>query len=217
MLHNSNALRCRSLPGGAVFVAVCLLCAPPAHAQAPPGGGGNPAEAGSHKGSTPLTKDQAVALALQHNQSLRAQRLTVDQSRAGEVTAGLKPNLLLTSSNADFPVFTPSQLTLFNIRNTQTFTESLSYRVERGGKRERRIQVARDTTEMTARTVDDAERQVRFQVGQAFVSVLLAQANLDFSRTDLRDFTQVVELNRGRVKSGDLAEGDFLKIALQKL
>ena len=93
-----------------------------------------------------ITKQQAIDLALQRNQSLRAQRLTIDQSRAGEITAGLKPNLLFTSTNADFPVFTPTQFGLANIANNQTFTEAFSYLWERGSKRERRIQVAQDTT-----------------------------------------------------------------------
>ncbi len=167
--------------------------------------------------ATLLTREQAVALALQRNQALRAQRLTVDESRAGEVTAGLKPNPVFTSTNQGFPVFTPSQLTASNIANNQTFTESLGYLFERGGKRERRLQVAQDTTEMTARTMDDAERQVRFQVGQAFVGVLLAKATLEFAEQDLKDFAEVVDLNRKRVTSGDLAEGDYLKISLQKL
>ena len=70
---------------------------------------------------------------------------------------------------------------------------------------------------MTARTVDDTERQVRFQVGQTFVSVLLAKATLEFARQDLADFSQVVDLNKRRVTGGDLAEGDYLKVALQKL
>lgn len=167
--------------------------------------------------ATRLTMEEAVALALQRNQSLRAQRLTVEQSRAGEVTAGLKPNPVFTSSNQDFPVFTPGQLTASNLANNQTFTESLSYLLERGGKRERRLQAARDATELTARTVDDAERQVRLQVGQAFVGVLLARATLEFARQDLKDFAEVVALNKRRVAGGDLAEGDYLKIALQQL
>jgi cobalt-zinc-cadmium efflux system outer membrane protein len=191
-------------------VALAGLLAPgPASGQPPP--------SSSPPAVSQLTREQAVSLALQRNQSLRAQRLAVDQSRAGETTAGLKPNPVFTSVNADFPVFTPSQLTWSNLADNQTFTESLSYLFERGGKRERRVQVARDTTEMTARTVDDAERQVRFQVGQAFVSVLLARATLEFAHEDLKDFSEVVDLNKRRVASGDLAERDYLKIALQKL
>ncbi len=164
-----------------------------------------------------VTRQQAIDLALQRNQSLRAQRLGVDQSRAGETTAALKPNILFTSTNQDFPVFAPSQLGLATIANSQTFTEAFSYLWERGSKRERRVQVARDTTEATALGVDDATRQLRFQVEQAFINVLLAKANLSLAQEDLSAFAQVVDLNRRRMTQGDIAEGDFLKIALQKL
>lgn len=202
-------MRHHSLRMAAAVALVNLLASGLAAGQASP-----PAQPPA---ATSLTREQAVALALERNQSLRAQRLNVDQSRAGEVTAGLKPNPVFTSTNQDFPVFTPSQLTASNLANNQTFSEALGYLFERGGKRERRLQVARDTTELTARTVDDAERQVRFQVGQAFVGVLLAKATLEFARQDLKDFAEVVDLNKRRVEGGDLAEGDYLKIALQKL
>jgi outer membrane protein, heavy metal efflux system len=202
-------MRHRLIRVAAAVTLACLVCQGRALGQPPSPGSPPPV--------TLLTREQAVALALERNQALRAQRFTLDQSRANEITAGLKPNPVFTSSNADFPVFTPSQLTLSNLANNQSFTQSLAYLVERGSKRERRLAVARDATEMTARTVDDAERQVRFQVGQAFVSVLLGKATLEFARQDLKDFSEVVGLNRRRVTSGDLAEGDFLKIALQKL
>jgi cobalt-zinc-cadmium efflux system outer membrane protein len=202
-------MRDHSLCVAAAVALASLLIPGLAPGQSPPPGSPPPAAL--------LTRDQAVALALQRNQSLRAQRVTVEESRAGEITAGLKPNPVFTSANQGFPVFTPSQLTASNVANNQTFTESLGYLFERGGKRDRRVQVARDATEMTARTVDDAARQVRFQVGQAFVGALLAKATLDFARQDLLDFTEVVDLNRKRVTGGDLAEGDYLKIALQKL
>jgi cobalt-zinc-cadmium efflux system outer membrane protein len=202
-------MRHRSIRVAAAVVLAGLLAPGLASGQTPP--------SGPPIAATLLTREQAVELALQRNQSLRAQRFTVDQSRAGETTAGLKPNPVFTSSNADFPVFTPGDLTWSNLSNNQTFTESLSYLLERGGKRERRVQASRDATEMTARTVDDAERQVRFQVGQTFVSILLAKATLEFARQDLKDFSEVVDLNKRRVASGDLAEGDYLKISLQKL
>jgi len=203
MLHSHHACRRPAELGAAFSIALAvLLLAEVSAAQTPAG---------------PLTRERAVELALMHNQSLRASRLAVDQARADEITAALKPNPVFTSTNADFPVFTPRQLTLSNLANTQSFTQALSYVVERGGKREQRVQVARDTTEMTARTVEDAERQVRFQVGQAFVNVLLAKSTLAFAQDDLKEFTQVVDLNKQRVASGDLAQADYLRIALQKL
>jgi cobalt-zinc-cadmium efflux system outer membrane protein len=172
------------------------------------------ARSDSPRPPTLITSEQAVQLALEHNQTLRANRLNIDQSRANEVTAGLKPNPVVTSTNADFPVFTPSQISL---PNTQTYTESLSYLFERGGKREKRVVVARDTTEATVKTVDDAERQIRFQVQQAFIAVLLAKSNLDLAQQDLKDFGEVVTIDKQRMASGDISEGDYLKIALQKL
>ena len=176
------------------------------------------AQTGSVPGPLPrITMAQAVDLAVQRNQAMRAQRLNVDQSRANEVTAGLRPNLVFTSLNQGFPVFDPSQLTWDYVANSQTFTQGVSYLFERGGKRDKRIQVAQDTTDLTSRTVADAERQLRFQVAQAFIGVLLARSNLELARDNLKDFSEVVDLNKQRMTSGDLAEGDYLKIALQRL
>ena len=159
----------------------------------------------------------AVRLALEHNHQLRSQRLNVDVSKADEITAALKPNPVLTSTNQSFPVFSPSQLTFDNLWNNQNYTEALSYLFERGGKREKRTLVAQDTTDVAARTAVDSERQLTFQTRQAFINVLLAKSTLDFARENLKDFSDVVEVNRQRMIAGDLAEADFFKISLQKL
>ncbi|MDD5544264.1 MAG: TolC family protein [Acidobacteriia bacterium] len=164
-----------------------------------------------------ISLDDAERLAVEHNQTLRAQRLNIDQSKANEITAALKPNPVYTTVNEDFPVFNPSQLTFDNLRNNQEFLQSVSYTFERGGKREKRITVAQDTTDVTAKTVLDAERQLKFQVAQTFISVLLAKSNLDFAQQDLKDFSEVVDINKTRLDAGDISEADFLKIAIQKL
>jgi cobalt-zinc-cadmium efflux system outer membrane protein len=177
-----------------------------------------PATAGAQTPAVRVSMADAVRLALEHNHQLRAQRLNVDISKADETTAALKPNPVLTSVNANFPVFSPSQLFNFdNFANNQSFVESLSYLVERGGKREKRTLVAQDTTTVAARTAADSERQLVFQTRQVFVNVLLAQSTLDFAREDLKNFSNVVEVNRERVRAGALAEADFYKISLQQL
>ncbi len=164
-----------------------------------------------------LSLDQAVQMALLNNQTMRAQRLNIDQARAGETTAGLKPNPVYSMVNEDFPIFTPGQMTLDNLSQNQEFLQSISYTIERGDKRNKRIQVAKDTTDVSTRGVADAERQLRYQVAQAFIGVLLAKSNLELARQDLKDFANVVEINRLRMQAGDISKGDFLKIALQKL
>lgn len=166
---------------------------------------------------TRLTMDDAVRLAVARNQALQAQRLTVDASKADEITAGLKPNPSLSLSASGFPVFSFSLYTPDYLKNTLTYDVGASYLFERGGKRKNRILVAENTTDVAAKTVSDAERQLRFQTAQAFINVLLTKSALDLAQQDLQSFSQVVDVNRQRVQAGDLAEADFYKISLQKL
>ncbi len=164
-----------------------------------------------------VSMDEAVRLALAHNRALRAERLNVDASKADEVTAALKPNPVLTSTNENLQVFSPSQLTWNNLANNANYVESLSYLFERGGKRQKRMVVALDLTAVTSSTTRDAERQVTFETAQAFIGVLLAKSNVDFARQDLDNFRQIEDVNRQRLAAGDLAEAEFYKIELQRL
>lgn len=164
-----------------------------------------------------VTMDDAVRLALERNQSLRAQRLTIDESKADELTASLKPNYTLSGGVDGFPVFTPSFMTRDYFANVTQYSASVDHVFERGDKRDKRILTAQDTTDVTTKNVIDAERQLRFQTQQAFVSVLLAKSSLSLAQQDAQSFTQTVDASRTRVAAGDLAEGDFLKISLQKL
>ena len=186
---------------------LCLAAAGGAWPQAPPGG------------ATPavLSMDQAVAMALDRNQSLRALRLNIDQAKAGRITAAIKPNPVYTMTNEDFPIFSPKDMTFSNLRDNQEFLQSVNLTYERGGKREKRIKVADDTTAVTTQSVSDSERQLRFQVTQSFIAILLAKSNLEFASAALKDFTRVVDINRQRVDAGDISQSDFLKISLQQL
>lgn len=160
-----------------------------------------------------ISKEDAVRIALAYNQSLRANRFNIDQSKANEVTAGLKPNPSLSLSFDALPILQPQTIRL----DTQIYSAGLSYTVERGGKREKRVVVAKDNTKIAAQTVTDNERTLRFQVVQAFINVLLAKSVLLLAKDDLANFSQEVELNHARLVAGDLAEGDYLKLSIQKL
>ena len=164
-----------------------------------------------------VSMEEAVRLALQRNQSLTAQRLTIDAAKADEITAALKPNPGLSLGADGFTPFSPSRLTPDFLKNDVSYSSSLSYLFERGGKRAKRMLTAQDATAVAARTVGDDERQLRFQTEQAFIGVLLAKSVLDLANQNLKSFSDIVDINQQRVASGDLAEGDFYKISLQKL
>lgn len=164
-----------------------------------------------------ISLDQAVDLALAHNHALLATRTQIDQNKAQEITANLRPNPTLGFDAQFIPIFSPSQFSLDTLNETQQFDIGVGYLFERGRKRQRRLQAARDQTSVTRFQVADAERTLAFNVGQQFVSVLLAESSLQFAQQDLQSFQQTVDIGEARYKAGDISEGDYLKIKIQLL
>jgi cobalt-zinc-cadmium efflux system outer membrane protein len=166
---------------------------------------------------TLITLDQAIDLALVHNHSLKATRTMILQNQAQEITANLRPNPTLGADTQFIPFFSPQYFSGENIDQTQQFDIGLSYLFERGGKRQHRLQAARDQTAVTRAQVADAERTLAFNVGQQFVAVLLAESTLQFAQEDLKGFQQTVDISETQFKAGFIGEGDYLKIKLQLL
>jgi cobalt-zinc-cadmium efflux system outer membrane protein len=166
---------------------------------------------------TLLSLDQAIDLALTHNHALKATRTLILQNQAQEITANLRPNPTFGADSQFIPIFTPQDFSADNLNLTQQFDIGLGYLFERGHKRQRRLQAARDQTAVTRAQVADAERSLAFNVGQQFVSVLLAESTLQFAMQDLQDFQQTVDIADAQYKAGDISEGDLLKIKLQLL
>jgi len=172
---------------------------------------------GSGQNITRITLDQAIDLALAHNHSLKATRTLILQNQAQEITANLRPNPTLGVDSQFIPFFSPQDFSAENLNETQQFDIGISYLFERGHKRQRRLQAARDTTAVTRAQVADAERTLAFNVGQQFVSVLLAESTLQFALDDLKGFQQTVDISEVQLKAGYIGEGDYLKIKLQLL
>jgi outer membrane protein, heavy metal efflux system len=143
------------------------------------------AAAGSAQSTSRITLDQAIDLALAHNHSLQATRTQILQNQDQEITANLRPNPTFGFDSQFVPFFSPQDFSGENLNETQQFDVGLSYLFERGHKRPRRLQAARDQTAVTRAQVADAERTLAFNVGQQFVSVLLAESTLQFALDDL--------------------------------
>jgi cobalt-zinc-cadmium efflux system outer membrane protein len=200
---------------------VCALIAEPGVAQlttAPAGG--------LIRGPVKISLDEAIQLALQHNHNLLANRTTVQQSEAEEVTANLRPNPSLFTDWEYLPLGSPAhqnpdlyggQSTRDYLHNNSEADIGISYLIERGKKRQHRLQAARDITAQTRSLVADSERGLTFNVASLFVSVQLAESALELAEQDLKSFQRTVELNDLRYKKGAISEDDSLKIRLQLL
>jgi cobalt-zinc-cadmium efflux system outer membrane protein len=167
--------------------------------------------------ATLISLDQAIELALAHNHALRATRTLIFQNQAQEITANLRPNPVLGADAQFIPIFSPSDFSKDDLDLAQQFDLGLSYLFERGHKRQSRLQAARDQTAVTRAQVTDAERALTFNVGQQFVSVLLAESTLQLALEDLKSFQTTVDISESQFKAGAISEGDYLKIRLQFL
>ena len=163
-----------------------------------------------------ITLDQAIDLAIAHNHALKAIHTQIQQSQAQEITAALRPNPTLTADTLFIPI-EPQNFNSNIIANVTEFDVGVSYLFERGGKRHRRIDAARDTTAQTRYQVSDAERTLTFNTAQQFITVQLAESNLDLANQDLASFQQTVDIAKAQYKAGAISEGDLLKITVQLL
>ena len=167
--------------------------------------------------ATLIGLDQAIDLALAHNHALKATRTLIFQNQAQEITANLRPNPVLGGDAQFIPIFSPSDFSTEDLDLAQQFDLGLSYLFERGHKRQSRLQAARDQTAVTRAQVTDAERTLAFNVGQQFVSVLLAESTLQFALEDMKSFQTTVDISEAQYNAGAISEGDYLKIKLQLL
>jgi len=182
--------------------------------------------AGQSGSPTRITLDEAIQLALQHNHNMLAARTTILQSEADEKQANTRPNPSLFADWEYLPLGSPAKQnpdiyggvsTADYLRNNTEADIGLSYLIERGKKRQHRLQAAKDITAQTKSLVVDNERTLTFGVATAFVSVQLAESAIELAEADLKSFRRTVELAELRYHKGAISEDDCLKIKLQLL
>jgi cobalt-zinc-cadmium efflux system outer membrane protein len=166
---------------------------------------------------TRVTLDEAIDLALKHNHSLQAARTTILQNQAEEITANLRPNPVFLIDEQYMPFFSPHAFTSDYIDQSAVYDLGLSYLIERGKKRQHRLEAAKDQTSVTTAQVTDNERTLTFNVAAQFIAALLAQANLDLAQRDLDSFQKTVDISQASFNAGSMSGADLLKIKLQML
>ena len=141
------------------------------------------------------------------NPTLKAAQLNIDESRAAEITAYLRPNPDFTLS-ADGFQFSPHD-GIWRPLSGVVETPSISYLHERQHKRELRLDSAKGSTAVAASTYLDQERGLLFNLRSAFVQVLQAKAVLQNARENLEYWDRELDVNRTRLRVGDLAQVDL--------
>jgi outer membrane protein, heavy metal efflux system len=149
------------------------------------------------------------------NPSLRAGQIGVDESRANEITAYLRPNPNLTLST-DGTQIAPYRGVWQPLTGTQ-FSANFSYLHERQHKREFRLDSAKEATGIAVSNQSDLERTLLFNLRSAFVQTLQEKAVRDLAKENLSYYDHVLDVNRDRYKAGAIARVDLDRLELQRV
>jgi outer membrane protein TolC len=159
-----------------------------------------------------LTLEQAVTQALEQHQMRVALAERQGAARAGQTQAALKPNptLYLQSENTRFwgaPRFSYPEA-------SDTFAY-LGQVIETGGKRLRRVDLAKEQTARAAIDRELFDRQLKLRVRQAYWGASAAAYIAEFAGRQSSTFQTLIENNRLRVREGVLAEGDLIRSEIE--
>jgi len=149
------------------------------------------------------------------NPTLQAGQIGVEEFRAQETTAYLRPNPslnLLADQINPFPGGPP--------HSTFGFLQpvaTVNYLHERQHKRELRLESAQKATGIATSSQADLDRTLIFELRMAFVQVLQQKAVLGLAKENLTYYDHVLDVNRERYKGGGIAQVDLDRLEIQRV
>ncbi|HXM14358.1 MAG TPA: TolC family protein [Candidatus Eremiobacteraceae bacterium] len=149
------------------------------------------------------------------NPSLRAGQIGIDESKASETTAYLRPNpnLSLLADQIDPFPGGPSHGAFAYWLPSATVT----YLHERAHKRELRLDSAKEATGIAISSQADLERNLLFNLRSAFVQTLQQKAVRDLAKENLDYYDHLLGVNRDRYQAGAIAQVDMDRLELQRV
>jgi cobalt-zinc-cadmium efflux system outer membrane protein len=163
----------------------------------------------------PWTWEQVRARFEQNNPTLLADKLNVDEAKAQEITAFLRPNPTLDLT-VDGTQIAPYHGVWRPFAGTFE-SPGVSYLIERRHKRELRLESAKKGTVIAEWTHEDTERTLLFNLRSAFVNTLQQKAVLQLAKDDLDYYDHLLQISRDRYSAGDIAQVDLDRLELQRV
>jgi cobalt-zinc-cadmium efflux system outer membrane protein len=171
-----------------------------------------------------LTLPQAETLLLQRNLLIAANRYQLDASEALLRIAGYKPNPVLQLGAEQIPFLSniPGSVPRFFTTNSDAganpvYTVQFNKIIERGHKREIRMEQATANVEAAKAQIQDTFRTQLFQLRQAFSSAVLARENLRLAETLDNQYDRTEQLTKVRVDAGDSAPVELYRVRSGRL
>jgi cobalt-zinc-cadmium efflux system outer membrane protein len=161
-----------------------------------------------------LTWEQVRLKFEQNNPTLLADQMNIDESRAQEITAYLRPNPTF-SLTVDGTQIARNNGVWQPFRGTYE-SPGISYLHERRHKRELRLESQKKGTLIAESNHADLTRTLLFNLRSAFVSALQAKAVLQLAKENLSYYDRLLQISRDRFSAGDIAQIDLDRLELQR-
>ena len=150
-----------------------------------------------------------------NNTTILAGMLNIDELKAEEITAFLRPNPQF-SLTVDGTQIAPNHGEWQPFAGTFE-SPGISQLFERRNKRHLRQENAKEATAIGRAQQDDMERNLLFNLRGAFVGILQAKAVLRLAQDDLDYYDHVLKISRDRFQAGDIAQIDLDRLELQRV
>jgi cobalt-zinc-cadmium efflux system outer membrane protein len=159
----------------------------------------------------PLTLDDAIAAAVQHNMDLRAARYAVDQARARVEQAGLRPNPQLElAANSDRP---------FHNQGAYSASIGVSQALPMGGRLDRQRDLARVDVALAQAQLQQAALKLAGDVAAGLYRVQALDEQIRLRDQLMGYDQQLVSVTHNRFKAAEVSELDVnaARLDLQRL
>jgi cobalt-zinc-cadmium efflux system outer membrane protein len=163
-------------------------------------------------GAPALTQDRIVSLYIERNLELQAAKYRLEHTRADQIAARLRPNPGISIAAENLRISGPVIAGgLYEIGAAYSET------IELGGKRAARERVADAAVSVAEAKFADAMRQGIAAVKRLYFQAVLARRSIEVAAENRQAFQQLVNLNVARFQEGAIAEGDLIKVRLERI
>ena len=158
-----------------------------------------------------LSIDAATEQFLKKNLSVQAARLEVGVAEAERVGARLspRPGLTVSAENLRLSGETPAN-------KLHEYGLSVAQPIELGNRKSLRMEVAERTVSVSEARLTQVLRRQLFDLKRTYYESVLANALLGIEQENRDNFEGLVKFNTVRFEEGYIAEGDLLKVRLER-
>lgn len=159
-----------------------------------------------------ITLEAATEQFLKRNLAVEAARLEVGVAEAERVGARLRPRpgLTVSAENLRLSGETPA-------RRLQEYGIAIAQPIELGNRKALRMEVAERSVSVSEARLTEVLRRQLFDLKRTYYESVLARALLGIDQENRDNFEGLVRFNTARFEEGYIAEGDLLKVRLERI